>query len=173
MGLSAITAVAGSLFTKLEGLASSKASKATSTPAPQLSSQKDASSVSDPGMLFSQLQGLSQQNPTEFKKITAQVAQQLQAVSAGSSSAATSQSSLLSQMASNFQHASQTGSFSDLFTHSPQTASTTAVSGNAHSQYTASNGASDSSTIHSVFSQALSQIQSDLGTNAALSTFSI
>jgi hypothetical protein len=176
MGLPALTAVGASLLTKLEGLAMSKASKTSSTPQPQASVTKDATSVSDPGMLFSQLQGLSQQNPAEFKKITAQLAQQLQAASAstaGSASAASPQSSLFSQMASNFQHASQTGSFSDLFTHTAQTASSSAASGNAHSQYAAANGASDSSTIHSIFSQALSQIKSDLGTNAALSVVSV
>ncbi len=175
MGLPALTAVGASLLTKLEGLAMSKASKTSSTPQPQAKFTKDASSVSDPGMLFSQLQGLSQQNPAEFKKITAQVAQQLQAASGSTAgtSAASPQSSLLNQMASNFQHASQTGSFSDLFTHTAQTASSTAASGNPHNQYAASNGASDSSTIHSIFSQALSQLKSDLGTNAALSVVSV
>lgn len=163
MGLPAITAVAGSLFSKLEGLASHKAK---ATPTPQASSTSDASSVSNPGMLFSQLQSLSQQNPTEFKKITAQVAQNLQTASAGSSSPA----GVLSQMASNFQHASQTGSFSDLFTHSPQTASqqaaATAASGHPHQQYAQSNGAADTSSLSSIFSQALSQIKTDLSSAA-------
>ncbi len=175
MGLPALTAVGASLLTKLEGLAMSKATKASSTPQPQATPTKDATSVSDPGMLFSQLQGLSQQNPAEFKKITAQLAQQLQAASgstAGGASAASAQSNLLSQMARNFQHASQTGSFSDLFTHTAQ-ATSTAASGNPHNQYAASSGASDSSTIHNIFSQALSQIKSDLGTNAALSVVSV
>lgn len=173
MGLPALAGVGASLLTRLEGIVSSKASKASSTPQAQPSSStKDATSVSDPGMLFSQLQNLSQQNPTEFKKITAQVAQQLQAASASSASAASPQASSLSQMASNFQHASQTGSFSDLFTHSPQTA-TTAASGNPHNQYAAANGTSDSNAIHSIFSQALAQIKTDVGTNAALSTVSL
>lgn len=175
MGLPALTAVGASLFTKLEGLASSKAAKASSTPAPQQVSTSDASTVSNPGMLFSQLQNLSQQNPTEFKKITAQVAQQLQAAS-GSTSASSPQSSVLNQMASNFQHASQTGSFSDLFSHASQSASqqaSTAAAAHPHQQYAQSNGAADANTVSGIFSQALSQIKVDLGTNAALSSASV
>ncbi len=167
MGITAIASVAGSLISKLESLHSSKAAKASSTPAAQFNS-RDASSVSAPGMLFSQLQNLSQQNPAEFKKITAQVAQRLQAVSAtsaGSTAAASPQASVFNQMASNFQHASQTGSFSDLFTHAPQTESqqaSTAAAGHVHHRYADSNGASDASSLSGIFSQALSQIKTDL-----------
>ena len=175
MGIPALSAVAGSLLTKLEGLHSSKASKIANTPSTQTTNAPDASTVSNPGLLFSQLQGLSQQNPTEFKKITAQVAQQLQAASAasaGSTSAASPQNSVLNQMASNFQHASQTGSFSDLFTHSPQNtqpATTTLASGQSAQHYADSAAASDASTtVHSIFSQALSQIKVDLGPAASL-----
>lgn len=169
MGITAIAGVAGSLLSKLEGLHHSKAAKTSSTPTPQALSSNDASSVSNPGMLFSQLQNLSQQNPAEFKKITAQVAQQLQGVSSNS------QSGVINQMASNFQNASQTGRFSDLFTHSPQTTTqqgdTTAASGHPHhSHYAASGAASDSSTVNSIFSQALSQIKVDLGSSASLTS---
>lgn len=178
MGLPALSATGASLLSKLEGLTSVKSSKTSSTPHSQAGTTNDASSVSNPGMFFSQLQTLSQQNPAEFKKITAQVAQQLQAVSgssAGSTSALSGQSGLLSQMASNFQHASKTGSFSDLFTHSSQSAqaSSSTASSQPHQQYADANGASDATTISNVFSQALSQIKSDLGTNAALSVVSI
>lgn len=166
MGLPAISAVAGSLLTKLEGLHSAKA-KTSSTPTTQASSTRDASNVSDPGLLFTQLQNLSQQNPAEFKKITSQVAQQLQA--AGTTSTASAQTNMLTQIAGNFQHASQTGKFSDLFSHPSQTPGEPAASA-PHQQYAASTGASQSSTIHSIFSQALSQIQTDLGVSATLNS---
>ncbi len=174
MGLTAIAGVAGSLLTKLEGLHGSKAAKASSAPAPQFSSVKDAANVSDPGMLFTQLQNLSQQNPAEFKKITSQVAQQLQTASAasfGKASAGSAQANTLNQIASNFQHASQTGKFSDLFSHASQSANDSTASA-AHQHY-GDSGASQSSTIHNIFSQALSQIKTDLSSSAALNSVSI
>jgi len=174
MGLTAISAVAGSLLTKLESLHLSKATKPSSTPALPSTPTKDASTVSDPGMLFTQLQSLSQQNPAEFKKITTQVAQQLQAAGASASkiSAGSPQATVLNQMASNFQNASKTGSFSDLFAHASATANSPAASP-AHQQYADPGAASQSSTIHSIFSQALTQIKTDLSGSATLNTSSI
>jgi hypothetical protein len=167
MGLTAITGVAGALLSKIESLHGSKTSQ-SSAAATQLNPTSDASTVSDPGKFFSQLQALSQQNPAEFKKITAQVAQQLQTAA---SATASSQTGVLNQMASNFKNASQTGSFSDLFTHASQTApqqASTAPAGHPHHQYASSSDAADSTTVNSIFSQALSQIKTDLGSAAAL-----
>ncbi len=175
MGITAIAGVAGSLLSRLESLHSSKSAKTSAPPAPHSLSAKDASSVSNPGMLFTQLQNLSRQNPAEFKKITAQVAQQLQAAGANSATktpAGSPQTDILNQMASNFQNASKTGNFSDLFSHAPQSANNPAASA-AHQHYTAATGASDAGTIHNIFSQALSQIKTDLSGSAFLNTSSL
>jgi uncharacterized protein YfaS (alpha-2-macroglobulin family) len=174
MGLPAITGIAGSLFSKLEGLTRAKASQPATAAATSLStSNQDAVSVSGPGLLFTQLQNLSQQNPAEFKKISAQVAQQLQAASSTSStSAASLPGSVLAQMSSNFQNASKTGKFTDLFSHSAhgsnQPGSTSTNAGQPHQQYAEASGATVASTVSSIFSQALNQIKTDLGSTAAL-----
>lgn len=129
------------------------------------STVSDSTSVSDPGKLFAELKELSQSNPTEFKKITAEIAQQLQ--SAAKSSTDPTESSLLSEMASNFTTASESGKFSDLFPKQSAQSGTSQAYGNG----TATPAKDD--TVSQIFSNALAQIQSDLsstGNTTALST---
>lgn len=93
---------------------------AASTSASSSSSSSDSSVLSGPAKLISELQNLSTSNPTEFKKITGELATQLQ--KAASSATEPGQKDFLSELAANFQKASETGSFSDLIpqlNHSP------------------------------------------------------
>jgi hypothetical protein len=138
----------------------------SSTGTTSASSSSDSSSVSNPGKLFSELEQLSKQNPAEFKKITAEIAQQLQ--NAAKNTTDSSEASALSQLAANFAAASKSGNFSDLF---PKDAHA-GVSG-VYGASTQSAPPSGDSTLNSIFSQALSQIQSDLtGSNSSTKTSS-
>lgn len=133
------------------------------------SASGDSSSVSSPGQLFSELQKLSQSDPAEFKKITAQIATQLQAAAKNSTNS--EQANFLNQMAANFQKASQSGNFSDLFPNQSQTSNSVGGTGGGHHHHAHGHSDSDSDTtslsssssnpISSIFSQALSQITAD------------
>jgi len=67
--------------------------------------------LSQPGQLWSQLQSLAQNNPTEFKQVTADIASQLKDAA---SSATGGQAQFLTNLSNRFQAASQSGSMSDL-----------------------------------------------------------
>jgi hypothetical protein len=152
----------------------------SSTASTSTTAGSDSASLSDPGKLFQELDALSQSNPTEFKKITAELSQELQ--KAASSSSDSGQSNFLTEMASNFEKASQSGNFSDLFpSGSQQQAGSTTGSSNSTSSTSAppspfgdnSSGASSASThdmLSTIFSNALSQIQSDLGSTSSSSS---
>lgn len=146
-------------------------------------SSGDKSSVSGPAQLFAALQTLSSSNPAEFKKIAAQIATQLQ--EAAKNSTDPSQSEALSQLASNFQTASQSGQFSDLFGQSQSAANGSAATqgvahGGHHHHYhggdgdgdggstsTSAQSQSSSNPLSAIFSNALTQIQTDLSSSAS------
>ncbi len=71
----------------------------------------DSVRISGPGQLFSQLQRLQSQNPTQFKQLASEIATQLQTASQQSTG---HQATVLSNLANQFQTASQTGSLSSL-----------------------------------------------------------
>jgi hypothetical protein len=119
--------------------------------------------------LLSELKDLSSSNPDEFKKITAQIASDLK--SAASKSSDTNESDFLNSMASNFEKASQSGNFSDLFPQnsddSTSSQSSTQSSSAAQQAYGPppphGDGDGDGDdTVSQIFSNALRQIQSDL-----------
>jgi hypothetical protein len=123
---------------------------------------------------MSELKQLSESDPTEFKKIAGEIATQLQ--SAASKSSDSNESTFLQNMASNFEKASQSGNFSDLF---PQQSSgqsgTSQASGSSTAQQAyqsapppSHNGGND--TASTIFANALSQIQTDLGTSSSTSS---
>ena len=122
----------------------------------------DSTSVSGPGKLFSELEQLSKSNPTEFKQITASISQQLN--SAANSATNSGQASFLKQLATSFENASQSGNFSDLL----PTNGSTPPNGGPPPQSTASSAYSSNSSnpVDSIFSQALQQIQSYLGSSS-------
>jgi trimeric autotransporter adhesin len=160
------------LLALLQGAQSSAtASTSSSTQTSSTSSTDstgDSTSVSGPGKLFSELEQLSKSDPTEFKQITASISQQLSA--AAGSATNSGQASFLSQMATNFENASQSGNFSDLL---PQNGSPP-PSGAPGPQSTASTAYSSNSSnpVESIFSQALQQIQSYLGSSSTTTSSS-
>jgi hypothetical protein len=90
---------------------------AATTNATGNSSPATSTSISQPGQLLSQLQQLATSNPAEFKQVTAQIATQLQAAAtaaSGTSGASSSAAAFLTNVANQFQQASQTGSATSL-----------------------------------------------------------
>ena len=78
----------------------------------------DIASISERAQLFSGLETLSRNSPAHFQKNAAEIAQYLR--SAASNEEDPGQSGFLTSTASSFEHASQTGNFSDLFAHDSQ-----------------------------------------------------
>lgn len=78
----------------------------TSGPAASASGPAATTSFSAPGQLFSELQQLSQQNPTEFKSVASQLATTFQNAA---SQATGSQAQFLTQLSNQFTQAAQTG----------------------------------------------------------------
>jgi hypothetical protein len=119
----------------------------------------DSSSVSNLGQLFSELEQLSKQNPAEFKTVTEQIAQQLQAAAKNPTDA--SESNALSQLAGKFEAASKSESISDLFpTGSQATGSISQASSQSYGASTPAGTSSSDDTLNNIFARALSQIQS-------------
>ncbi len=75
----------------------------------------DIASISPRAQLFSGLDTLSRNSPAQFQKNTATIAQYLRSAAANAEDPG--QSDTLSDTASSFETASQSGSFSDLFLH--------------------------------------------------------
>ncbi|MFL6415789.1 MAG: hypothetical protein ACJ74Y_08985 [Bryobacteraceae bacterium] len=75
----------------------------------------DIASISPRAQLFSGLETLSRNNPAQFQKNAATIAQHLRA--AATSTEDPDQADSLVRTATSFEQASQTGSFSDLFLH--------------------------------------------------------
>jgi hypothetical protein len=91
------------------------------SPAPAHSGNEtsiDIASISERAQLFSGLETLSRNSPANFQKNTATIAQYLR--SAAASEEDPGQSDFLTNTASSFEQASQTGKFSDLFVHEVQ-----------------------------------------------------
>jgi hypothetical protein len=160
---------------RLSRSSSTGSSSSTSSTSSDVASS-DSSSLSTVGQLFKELEALSKSDPTEFKKATAQIAEQLQ--SAAKNSSDPGQAHFLDQMAANFTKASQSGNFSDLFPSKSQDAASGSNSAAATNQAPPPYGRqssgsgvgggidSDNDTLSAIFSQALSQIKSDLSSSS-------
>jgi hypothetical protein len=92
-------------------------------------SSGDSVQISGPGKLFSELQQLQSQNPTQFKQVTGQIAAQLQAAAHQTTGG---QASFLTTLASDFQTASSTGNVAAL--RPPQFGSGSSVEGTYNAQ---------------------------------------
>jgi hypothetical protein len=161
---------------RLSRSGSAGSSSSTSSTSSGYATSNDSSSLSPIGQLFKELEALSKSDPTEFKKATAQIAEQLQ--SAANNSTDPGQANLLDQMAANFTKASQSGNFSDLFPSKSQDAVSELNSAAATSQapppygrQSSGSGAgggidSGDDTLSAIFAQALSQIKSDLSSRS-------
>lgn len=102
-----------SIFTQpLSALASSAASQTPlTTSSPQTSSDGDSANISEMGQLMGELQQLATSNPSEFQQVTANIATALGQAGAQQGGSA---GSFLTNLASKFQTASQTGSMAPL-----------------------------------------------------------
>ncbi len=112
----------------------------------------DIASISDRAQLFSGLETLSRTSPGQFQKNTATIAQYLR--SAAASADDPGQSGFLSNSATSFESASQSGSFSDLFLNEG--------SGSGLEE-------PEPYAVSQIFSHVLTQVQSDVGNSSIYS----
>lgn len=102
-----------SIFTQpassLASIAASQIPLTTSTP--QTSSDGDSANISQMGQLIGELQQLATSNPSEFQQVTSKIATALQQAGEQQGGSA---GSFLTNLASKFQTASQTGSLAPL-----------------------------------------------------------
>jgi hypothetical protein len=93
----------------LSNVGSTAATTTTASPSsipPPMGGAVGSASISTPGQFFSQMQQLSQSNPTEFKTVAAAVAKSFQTAA---SQATGSQAQFLTNLANQFTQAAQTG----------------------------------------------------------------
>jgi hypothetical protein len=144
----------------LSSLQPQKTSLAANIGAPSDSVSANLSSL---GQFFAELKQLSTQNPAEFKKITAEIAQKLDTQAQNTSDP--TQAAQLKAIAGRFDQASQTGDFSSLL---PSQSTGGTHHGGHHHHHESQ--ADTSSVLSSIFSQVTPEIQSALGTAATTST---
>ncbi len=155
-------------------------SSTTSSETSQVTSQQEGGQLSPLAKLMSTLQQLQQSNPTEYKKVTAQIATNLQnaaktATADGNTAAATQ----LNQLATDFSKASQSGQMPDVQDLAQ------AIGGGHHHHHhghaaasdsdssTTSSSTTDASSSTSSISQLLSAFQTGSTTNEALDPMAI
>jgi hypothetical protein len=165
----------------------SSTSSSDSTSGSSSTGSSSSTSVSSQAKLFQQLQQLEQTNPAEFKKVTADIASELQTQGQQEGG---SQGQALTNLAAQFQQASQTGSLTPLEHHhhggggsagsasdasssstssasdgtASSTSSAAAAAAAAYQEYS---GQSASSQVSAIISQVLNQ---DLGSSATNTT---
>jgi hypothetical protein len=147
------------------------------------SATSDGADLSNPAQFFSELKQLSTQDPSAFKSITSQIAQQL--TTAAQSSTDPNQAALFNSLAANFQSASQTGNFSSLFPQSQAQSSAANSSGTQpqssgahhhghhHRGYAQASTSTDSSTqdtLSSILSNYGKQVESLLSASSTAAT---
>jgi hypothetical protein len=138
MSLSPILGAASqvlSLFGSGSTTSSSSSTPATSTDPLSILDSSGNVNLSQAAQVFSKLQDLSQSNPAQFKQLTAQISSQLQT---DAQQASGTTQTFLSNLASQFNTASQTGSTSAL---QPQTAETGGHHGHGHGHHHSSSQA--------------------------------
>ena len=165
------------LNTALQGTGLSPNSTSSSTSA--TSSQQDSGQLSPFAQLMSELQQLQQSNPTEYQQVTQQIATNLQtAAKTATTDGNTSAANQLTQLATDFTNASQSGQLpnvSDL---------AQAIGGGGHHHHhhghqadssSSSTDASSSSTSSSTspLQQLLAAFQSNATQNESLNPLSI
>lgn len=130
-------------------------------------------SISSPAQFFSEMQQLSQQNPTEFKSVAAQVATTFQNAA---SQASGPEAQFLNGLASQFSQAAQTGTLQAPGAQGTQAAAATQASGTSgahHHHHHHHGGASMSSGVEQAFQSATSLLDQALqGTSSSTSAVS-
>jgi hypothetical protein len=120
--------------------------------------------LSSLGQFFNELNQLSTQNPSEFRKITAEVSQKLDAQAQNTSDP--TQAAQLKALASRFDQASNTGDFSSLLPSQSTTATGGKHHGHHHHGSYESQAAGAGSVLSTIASQVTPEIQSALGATA-------
>jgi hypothetical protein len=155
----------GSIGTSLlSNVGSTSATTGTSTPSsvPPPMNGAGSASISGPGQFFSEMQQLSQSNPSEFKTVAAQVATSFQNAA---SQATGSQAQVLTNLANQFNQAAQTGSMPS--PQGVQAGSQSAQGGQGgggvgahhHHRYHAGGSMSQSSGVQQAFQNAMSILE--------------
>jgi hypothetical protein len=131
-----------------------------------------SATISAPGQLFSEMQQLSQSNPTEFKAVASQLAKSFQSAA---SQATGQDAQVLSSVANRFSQAAQTGSLQPPQpTTAPAAQAASAQGGNgAHHHHHHHHGGGQSSAVDQAFQSAMTILnQATQGTTATQSTSS-
>lgn len=128
-----------------------------------------STSISTPGQFFSEMQQLSQSNPTEFKTVAAAVAKSFQTAA---SQATGSQAQFLNNLANQFTQAAQTGTMP-----SPQGAQSGAqgsqsssTGGHHHHHHGGGGSMSQSSSVQQAFQSAMSILEQATGSTSSTGT---
>jgi hypothetical protein len=163
---SLIGSLGSSLLTNTTSATSSTGVGATATARPSSvppgMGGAGSTSISTPGQFFSQMQQLSQQNPTEFKSVAAQVAKVFQTAA---SEASGPQAQVLTNLANQLTQAAQTGTLQSAqpaeASQATQSAQTSPSAGGArghhhHHRHGAGKGSmSQSSGVQQAFQSAM------------------
>jgi len=149
-------------------------SAAVSGSAPASGSGAGVASISTPGQFFSEMQQLSQTNPSEFKAVAAQVATSFQSAA---SQASGSQAQFLTNLANQFTQAAQTGSLQPPggtpSVQAAQGAKGAAGNGGGHHHHHHGGGAqaSQSSAVAQAFESATTILSQATGGTATSTSF--
>jgi trimeric autotransporter adhesin len=142
----------GSLTSSLLTSASSTAATtSTSSPSSPAIGGAGSTSISSAGQFFSEMQQLSQANPTEFKAVAAQVATSFQDAA---SKASGPQAQMLTSLANQFSQAAQTGTLP-----SPQSQGSGTKGAHHHHRHGGGGSTSQSSSVQSAFQSAMQILQ--------------
>jgi hypothetical protein len=121
-----------------------------------------STSISTPGQFFSEMQQLSQSNPTEFKTVAADVAKTFQTAA---SQASGPQAQLLTNLANQFTQAAQTGSLqAPQGAQSGSQAAQGSRAGTHHHHHHGGGGSiTQSSSVQQAFQSAMSSLEQATG----------
>lgn len=118
-------------------------------------------SISKPGQAFGRLQQLSQTDPTQFKAVTSQIADQLHQLAQNETGAAADRAS---QLADRFSQASQSG---DMSSFAPPQGAQGAHGAHGHHHHHGGGGGGGGGAIADVISTALDQVNQTLSASSS------
>ncbi len=149
----------------LSNVGSTAATTTTASPSsiPPPMAGAASTSISTPGQFFSEMQQLSQSNPTEFKTVAAAVAKSFQTAA---SQATGSQAQFLNNLANQFTQAAQTGTMpspqgaqSGGQAQGAQGSQSGSAGGHHHHHHGGGGSMSQSSSVQQAFQSAMSILQ--------------
>jgi hypothetical protein len=163
-----------SLFGSVGTTATSNVNPVTTTSTTSASSippsAAASAAISTPGQFFSQMQSLSQSNPTEFKAVASQVATTFQNAA---SQATGQQAQFLTNLANQFSQAAQTGTMPNPATGAASGASAAQAAspqGAPHTHHHHHHGGGGGGAVSQAFQSAMETLTQATSTTAATST---